>query len=52
VAAFIYVRTWFGFCYVAFIVDAFAHKIVAWHVATANAVDQFSVHLACECSDV
>jgi transposase InsO family protein len=34
VADFTYVRTWAGFCYVAFIVDVFAQKIVAWHAAT------------------
>lgn len=34
VADFTYVRTWAGFTYVAFIVDVFAQKIVAWHAAT------------------
>ena len=34
VADFTYVRTWAGFVYVAFIVDVFAQKIVAWHAAT------------------
>ena len=34
VADFTYVRTWAGFSYVAFIVDVFAQRIVAWHVAT------------------
>jgi putative transposase len=36
VADFTYVRTWAGFVYVAFIVDVFAHKIVAWHAATSK----------------
>jgi transposase InsO family protein len=31
---FTYVRAWVGFVYVAFIVDVFAQKIVAWHAAT------------------
>ncbi len=30
---FTYVRTWVGFVYVAFILDVFAQKIVAWNVA-------------------
>jgi len=30
---FTYVRTWAGFVYVAFVVDVFAQRIVAWHVA-------------------
>ena len=29
-----YVRSWAGFVYVAFILDVFAQKIVAWHAAT------------------
>jgi putative transposase len=28
------VRTWAGFVYVAFIIDVFAQRIVAWHAAT------------------
>jgi putative transposase len=36
VTDFTYVRTWVGFTYVAFIVDVFAQKIVAWHAATAK----------------
>jgi len=39
VTDFTYVRTWAGFCYVAFIVDVFAQKIVAWHVATTKDTD-------------
>ncbi|THJ65654.1 hypothetical protein E8P82_11840 [Arthrobacter echini] len=31
VTDFTYVRTWSGFVYVAFIVDVFAQRIVAWH---------------------
>ena len=34
VADFTYVRTWSGFVYVAFIVDVFAQRILAWHAAT------------------
>lgn len=29
-------RTWAGFTYVAFVLDVFAQKIVAWHAATAK----------------
>ena len=33
VTDFTYVRTWAGFIYVAFIVDVYAQRIVAWHAA-------------------
>lgn len=36
---FTYVRTWTGFTYVAFIVDVFARRIVAWNAATAKDTD-------------
>ncbi len=36
---FSYCRTWAGFAYVAFIVDVFAQKIVAWHSATSKDVE-------------
>lgn len=36
VTDFTYVRTWAGFVYVAFIVDCFAQRIVAWHAATSK----------------
>jgi len=39
VADFTYCRTWAGFCYVAFIVDVFAQKIVGWHAATDKRTD-------------
>jgi putative transposase len=39
VTDFTYCRTWAGFVYVAFIVDCFAQKIVAWHAATAKDTD-------------
>jgi putative transposase len=39
VADFTYCRTWAGFCYVAFIVDVFAQRIVAWHAATDKRTD-------------
>src|SRR5439155_6131702 len=29
-----YVRTWTGFCYVAFVEDAFSRMIVGWSIAT------------------
>ncbi len=38
VSDFTYVSTWSGFVYVAFVVDAFAHRIVGWRVSrTAHA---------------
>lgn len=33
VADLTYVATWSGFCYVAFVMDAFSHRIVGWRVA-------------------
>ena len=36
---FTYVRCWAGWVYVAFIVDVFAQRIVAWNAATAKDVD-------------
>ena len=35
VADLTYVATWSGFCYVAFILDAFSHRIVGWRVAAS-----------------
>jgi transposase InsO family protein len=39
VADFTYCRSWAGFCYVAFIVDVFAQRIVGWHAATTKITD-------------
>jgi len=39
VSDFTYVRTWSGFCYVAFVVDCFAQKIVGWYAASAMTTD-------------
>jgi transposase InsO family protein len=39
VADFTYARTWAGFVYVAFILDCFAQRIVAWHASTSKATD-------------
>jgi len=39
VTDFTYVRTWAGWVYVAFIVDVFAQRIVAWHASTSKATD-------------
>ena len=39
VAGFTYCRTWAGFVYVAFVVDVFAQRIVAWHAATDKRTD-------------
>ena len=39
VTDFTYVRTWAGFVYVAFILDVYAQKIVAWHASTSKATD-------------
>ena len=45
VSDFTYVRTWVGFVYVAFIVDCFAQKIVAWNAASAKDVELVMVPL-------
>lgn len=39
VTDFTYVRTWAEFVYVAFIIDVFAHRIVAWHASMSKTTD-------------
>jgi putative transposase len=39
VADLTYVRTWSGFAYVAFIIDAFSRSIVGWHVSRSLRTD-------------
>ena len=39
VADFIYVSTWQGFVYVAFVIDVFARRIVGWRVSTSMQTD-------------
>jgi putative transposase len=39
VTDFTYVKTWAGFVYVAFILDCFAQRIVAWHASTNKQTD-------------
>ena len=39
VTDFTYCRTWAGWVYVAFIVDVYAQRIVAWHASTSKATD-------------
>ena len=36
VTDFTYVRTWTGFTYVAFVLDCYSHKIVAWHASCSK----------------
>jgi len=45
VTDFTYVRTWSGWVYVAFIVDVFAQRIVAWHAATNKETDLVMIPL-------
>lgn len=45
VTDFTYVRTWAGFCYVAFIVDVFAQKIIAWHAQINKQTDLVMIPL-------
>jgi putative transposase len=45
VTDFTYVRTWTGFTYVAFIVDVYAQRIVAWHAATTKQTDLVMIPL-------
>jgi transposase InsO family protein len=39
VTDFTYVRSWAGFVYVAFILDCFSQRIVAWHASTSKTTD-------------
>jgi putative transposase len=45
VTDFTYVRTWAGWVYVAFIVDVFSQRIVAWHAQTSKHVDLVMIPL-------
>ncbi len=45
VTDFTYCRTWAGFVYVAFIVDVFSQRILAWHASTSKATDLVMVPL-------
>lgn len=40
---FTYVRTWAGFVYVAFVLDVFAQRIVAWNIDSTKAVELVDV---------
>src|SRR5690606_37524963 len=39
VADFTYVSTWAGWCYVAFVIDAYARRILGWRAATTMTAD-------------
>jgi putative transposase len=39
VADLTYVRTWSGFCYIAFIIDVYSRRIVGWRVSTSLRTD-------------
>jgi transposase InsO family protein len=45
VADFTYVRCWAGWVYVAFILDVFSQRIVAWHAQTSKHVDLVMIPL-------
>lgn len=45
VTDFTYVRTWAGWVYVAFIVDVFSQRIVAWHAQTSKHTDLVMIPL-------
>jgi putative transposase len=51
VTGFTYRRSWAGSCYVAFIVDVFAQRIVAWHAATTKASDLMMTPCGCRCGN-
>ena len=42
---FTYVRTWAGFVYVAFILDVYAQRIVAWNIDSTKAVELVDIPL-------
>ena len=57
VADFTYVATWAGFVYVAFVIDAFARRIVGWRVSRTahasfvlDALEQ-AIHARKSCTD-
>ena len=35
-----YVSTWAGWCYVAFVIDAYARRILGWRTATTMTADR------------
>ena len=45
VTDFTYVRCWAGWVYVAFILDVFSQRIVAWHAATSKDTDLVMIPL-------
>lgn len=45
VTDFTYVRTWAGWVYVAFILDVYSQRIVAWHAQTTKHVDLVMIPL-------
>ena len=45
VTDFTYVRTWAGWAYVAFIVDVFSQRIVAWHASTSRETELVMIPL-------
>ncbi|AXH97987.1 IS3 family transposase [Ornithinimicrobium avium] len=45
VTDFTYARTWAGFVYVAFILDVFSQRIVAWHAASTKHTDLVMIPL-------
>jgi transposase InsO family protein len=45
VTDFTYVRTWAGFVYVAFILDVFSRRIVAWHASMSKQTDLVMIPL-------
>ena len=45
VTDFTYVRTWAGWVYVAFILDVYSQRIVAWHAQTSKHVDLVMIPL-------
>ena len=45
VTDFTYVKTWAGFVYVAFILDVYAQRIVAWHASTSKETDLVMIPL-------
>lgn len=43
VVDFTYVHAWVGFVYVAFVIDAYARRIVGWKVSTSSATAGFAL---------
>jgi len=45
------VKTWAGFVYVAFILDVYAQRILAWHASTSKATNLVMIRCGWRCGN-